>query len=79
MGSSIRYGGNKKYKIPAYICGFYLTNNAIASIHTFGSSSIGPYYDGFQNSRHDPFIDTKPRIDHAMKLYITNLILHWIE
>jgi hypothetical protein len=46
-----------------------LTNDTIAFVHIFGGSSQGPYYSGWSNSPTDLFVDTKPRIEHAMQLY----------
>jgi hypothetical protein len=66
---NIRYAKAKKFKIPAYICGSYLTNDTVAYLHTFGSSGKGPYYSGYQNTYQDGYIDTAPRINYAMELY----------
>jgi hypothetical protein len=66
---SMRYGGAKGKKIPAYICGSYVTNDSIAFVHTFGSNPTGPYFQGFTNSREDPNTDSPSRIAHAMELY----------
>lgn len=66
---SIKYGGDKGRKMPAYICGISSTNDTMAFVHTFGSSPTGPYYRGWINTPSDIYVDTKPRIQYAMELY----------
>jgi hypothetical protein len=66
---SIRYNGARGSRVPLYICGSYDTNDSIAFVHHFGSNPRGPYDHGWISSPEDPFVDSEPRIRHALKIY----------
>lgn len=55
----------EKWNKPFYCIDSY--GNSIAAVHIFGSSPTGHYYFGFINSEDNMLIDTKPRLQVALK------------
>jgi hypothetical protein len=47
------------------------TGDSVSSLHVFGSANSGPYYYGFKNIGNFKYIDTKPRIQYALNVYIS--------
>jgi len=53
----------------AKICDCPKTNDSVAYVHLFGAKGVGPYYSGKRNTADDQLVDSKPRIDAALRIF----------
>ena len=74
---TLRYGGGKGILIPSLECvsedKTVNITDRVSFVHTFGSSSYGPYFKHLSDSGGDPYVSTVKRIDRALDLYYTQV------
>eukprot|EP01041_Mallomonas_annulata_P012456 gene12456-26205_t len=64
------WGHNFSYTMSAPAARVCLNQNIkFAMINIYGSSRVGPYYNGHKSTLDDPYIDTELRLEHGLSQY----------